>query len=246
MNAAGKIFEGVFYCYMNDATDSEQGRILVVDDEPSVRLSFRLALETEGWLVDDVGGADQAMKIMASIAEQKQGRPLLDGLVLDYRMPGKTGSDLVAEMNRSDWFVPTVMTSAHLDDETVIEAVGLGVANFLRKPVSLPGLREGVEQMVREDQAFSREVDPSEANSMALHCEQKNLIRIRGLVRRRQWSQVKSYLARILEAPSMDPKDLPQGLSAWSTIVQLSDNEGPDALAALGEGSLFDLLAAVG
>jgi CheY-like chemotaxis protein len=69
-------------------------RILIVDDEPNVRLNFRTTLETEGYEVFEVGSGEEAVQ---SLAEHTFALA-----ILDIRMPGMDGLELLAKIRGPD------------------------------------------------------------------------------------------------------------------------------------------------
>ena len=104
------------------------GRILVVDDEPSVRESVGYALEQEGFDVT-----------LASDGEDAEGRlsgEPFDLLILDIMMPGKSGLDICREV-RAESPVPIILLTAK--DAEVDKVVGLevGADDYVTKPFSV-------------------------------------------------------------------------------------------------------------
>ena len=103
------------------------GTILVADDEKTCRDSIQKVLEREGHAVqtaETVDGALEALELNH-----------FDLVVCDYRMPGKTGLDLLSEMRLRHSDVPVLMISAYADalvESTVHELGGLDV---LKKPI---------------------------------------------------------------------------------------------------------------
>jgi two-component system response regulator RegX3 len=126
---------------------SAGGRILVVDDEPSVRESVGYALEQEGFevtLAEDGGDA-----------EGKLDGAEYDLLILDIMMPGKSGLDICREV-RSVSPVPIILLTAK--DAEVDKVVGLevGADDYVTKPFSVRELLGRVRAQLRR-----RELDRS-------------------------------------------------------------------------------------
>ena len=69
-------------------------RILIVDDEPNVRLSFRTALETEGYEIFEAPSAAQALRALAEHSFALA--------ILDMRMPGMDGLHLLARCAKTE------------------------------------------------------------------------------------------------------------------------------------------------
>jgi DNA-binding NtrC family response regulator len=102
------------------------GLILVTDDDRTCRDSIQKTLERGGHTVEGRGDVESA--ILAS--EQYA----FDLILCDYRMPGKTGLDLLAELKEKGSAVPVVMISAFADACTEAIAKQLGARAFLKKP----------------------------------------------------------------------------------------------------------------
>jgi len=122
-------------------------RILIVDDEPNVRLSYRVTLETEGLAVCE---ADCATKALAQFASHE-----FDLAILDMRMPEMDGLDLLAEMRERGLMTPTVIITAYGDIPHAVRAMQLGAIDFLQKPLTPEALRNLVAEI------FARHVTPS-------------------------------------------------------------------------------------
>ncbi|MCP4432830.1 MAG: sigma-54-dependent Fis family transcriptional regulator [Gammaproteobacteria bacterium] len=108
-------------------------RILVVDDEPDIRLLLKDILEDEGYQVDVAEHARAANKIR-SVAKP-------DLVLLDIWMPEVDGVTLLKEWktNRND-SCPVVMMSGHGTVETAVEATRYGAFDFVEKPLSMAKL----------------------------------------------------------------------------------------------------------
>jgi DNA-binding NtrC family response regulator len=102
------------------------GLILVADDDRMCRDSIQKTLEREGHTVEGAADVDSAMAAV--------GKQAFDLIVCDYRMPGKTGLDLLAELNEKGSQVPVLMISAYADANTEEAARQLGALELLRKP----------------------------------------------------------------------------------------------------------------
>jgi two-component system, OmpR family, response regulator RegX3 len=129
--------------------NSTSGRILVVDDEPSVRESVGYALEQEGFQVT-----------LAEDGEDAEGKLNNGGdfdlLILDIMMPGKSGLDICREV-RARSPVPIILLTAK--DAEVDKVVGLevGADDYVTKPFSVRELLGRVRAQLRR-----RELDRSD------------------------------------------------------------------------------------
>jgi CheY-like chemotaxis protein len=108
--------------------------ILITDDDKSSRDSIQRVLEREGYQVQSAEGVDVALNALC------QGH--FDLIVCDYRMPGKTGADLLAELRLRQSPVPVLMISACADREAEETFLRLGAFGVLKKPIRRRDLLE--------------------------------------------------------------------------------------------------------
>jgi len=112
-----------------------RGSILLVDDEERILKSLGRALRDEGHEVVAAAGARDAQRLLAA-------RPF-DLLVVDNRMPEKTGLELIRELASStpeSERPQIVMMTAHATVESAIEAMKLGAFDYLQKPFEVDEL----------------------------------------------------------------------------------------------------------
>jgi DNA-binding NtrC family response regulator len=103
------------------------GNILVADDDKTCRDSIQKVLEREGHTVQAAGSVDSALEALH--------RDHFDLVVCDYRMPGKTGIDLLIELKRQHASVPVLMISAYADAPAEQTIMQLGAMELLKKPI---------------------------------------------------------------------------------------------------------------
>jgi FixJ family two-component response regulator len=109
------------------------GRVLVVDDEPHVRLNYRVALETEGYDVVETNSGKAALE---QLVDRRFGLA-----ILDMRMPEMDGLELLARMRENKIGVPVVIVTAYSDVPHAVKAMKLGAIDFLQKPLRPEELR---------------------------------------------------------------------------------------------------------
>ena len=102
--------------------------VLIVEDDLRVRAELSLMLADESFAVESAGSAEQAL---ARLAEDGA-RP--DLLLLDVRLPGESGIDLVRRLVELDRLPPTIVISGEASIDETVEALKLGVHDFLEKP----------------------------------------------------------------------------------------------------------------
>jgi len=103
-------------------------RILVIDDEAAIRDSLRMILEYEGY------GFTGAASGQDGLALVQRDRP--DLVLLDIKMPGMDGMEVLRKLRALDDGLPVVMISGHGTTSTAVEAIKSGALDFLDKPLS--------------------------------------------------------------------------------------------------------------
>jgi CheY-like chemotaxis protein len=117
----------------------KQAPILVVDDEPGIRMVLSMALEDDGFTVETASNGREAMDHIA------QRRPSL--VLLDLQMPVMTGWEVLNELRDTSVDVPVVFMSAGYRVKD--EAKRCGVAGYLAKPFELDALMDVVTRFSR-------------------------------------------------------------------------------------------------
>ncbi|HAV22445.1 MAG TPA: hypothetical protein DCX46_02925, partial [Bacteroidetes bacterium] len=101
--------------------------ILIIDDEQSIRDSLRMILEYEKYEVQFAPDGEAGLR---ALDKQKP-----DLVLLDVKMPGIDGLDVLQQIRRRSADLPVVMISGHGTIETAVEATKLSAFDFLQKPL---------------------------------------------------------------------------------------------------------------
>jgi CheY-like chemotaxis protein len=115
--------------------------ILLVDDDPDVRLLTRTFLEHEGYSVFSSGDAERAVQIFRSV-------PQVDLLVTDLYMPGRSGLELARELKAIRNEVPVLLISGGVLEEQQEAGLRDEGWSFLSKPFGLPELLGAVHRIL--------------------------------------------------------------------------------------------------
>ena len=116
------------------------GKILIADDDKTCRDTIQKVSEKEGHTVQTAEDVDSALDVLAA--------GQFDLVVCDYRMPGKTGIDLLLELKRQHSPVPVLMISAFADAATQATAIDLGAQAVLKKPIRRKDLVDRASRIV--------------------------------------------------------------------------------------------------
>jgi len=110
-------------------TQEPQPRILVADDEASIRFVLREALESEGYAIREASDGSSALEALESES--------FDLAFLDIRMPGLTGLEILERLQTLPVNTSIVIMTAQSTFESAVEAMKHGALDYLAKPFSL-------------------------------------------------------------------------------------------------------------
>ena len=161
-------------------------KVLVVDDEADMRLALRTVLEQGGHSVEEAGDGPAALERVA--------RGGLDLVLLDIRLPGMDGRQILRRIREQTADLPVIMVSGYGSVDSAVEVMQLGASHYLAKPFSNKELSDTI----------ARVLDPQLAQEGAL---------------RRRLSQKVSALGaesppRAAQASSLPVSALAMGLAA--------------------------------
>jgi excisionase family DNA binding protein len=105
-------------------------RVLVVDDEASIRDLLSKTLALAEYDVDTAGDGAAALERMRAFG--------YDLLIADLKMPGMDGLTLIKQAKRLKADLPVIIITGFSTESSAIEAVNLGVAGYLTKPFRVP------------------------------------------------------------------------------------------------------------
>jgi FixJ family two-component response regulator len=120
--------------------------VLIVDDEKNIRLTLSVALEKLNLQVDTAVNGEEALK---KLAEKSFGL-----MLLDLRMPGMDGMEVLKRVPEIRPEVKVVIITAYGSIEAAVEAMKLGAVDFLQKPFDAEDVRKLVASLL--DQATQK------------------------------------------------------------------------------------------
>jgi len=158
-------------------------RVLVVDDEPSIRFALRDFLETHGFKVSEAENCAEAERMFRLWAP--------DATVIDYSLPDGNALTLLGRLKSIDASVPNIVLTAHGTIELAVAAIKEGAEHFLAKPVELSSLLVILQRVFesqrarRKDRAAKsrqarRVVDPFIGRSAAIQSLRDHAARLVG------------------------------------------------------------------
>jgi two-component system nitrogen regulation response regulator NtrX len=153
-------------------------RILIIDDEKSIRKTLREILEYEKYQVDE---ATEGVEGMALLQKEKY-----DVVLCDIKMPKMDGIELLDKITQSSADIPVVMISGHGTIETAVEAVKKGAFDFIAKPLDLNRLlvtiRNAMDKstLVKETKVLKKKVN----KTFDMVGESKAIVQIQEMIER--------------------------------------------------------------
>ncbi|MCB9779178.1 MAG: sigma-54-dependent Fis family transcriptional regulator [Alphaproteobacteria bacterium] len=120
-------------------------RLLVVDDEASIRKVLQAMLTREGHLADT---AESGQDAVAKLEEEAY-----DLVVTDLKMPGMGGMELLSWCGRTLPGLPVIVITAHGTVDTAVEALKLGAYDYITKPFEQEELRMVIAKALRSEEA---------------------------------------------------------------------------------------------
>src|SRR5512135_1679822 len=157
----------------------EPDKILVVDDSPQISKALSDLLSTSGYVVRTAPSAERALQILESAA--------FDLIITDLKMTGMTGIDLARQVLQKTPDVPVVILTGFGDMDSVINALRLGVADYLKKPFSIDEVTSVVEREIAKSkgrQAAPAEAKPAEKPPRLFTFRQRDLEQIEAVLSR--------------------------------------------------------------
>jgi FixJ family two-component response regulator len=133
-----------------------QATVFIVEDDPSMRKSVRSLVESAGLRAETFASADEYLERL---------NPEEPGcLILDLRMPGTTGLQLLEQLRQRKVQIPAIIVTAFGDVPSAVFAIKTGAVDFIEKPFSGAQLLERVQQAIeldakrRKDSAANAEI----------------------------------------------------------------------------------------
>ena len=127
------------------------GRLVVVDDEPSICRALSGIFECAGYKVTTYNQGNAALEAVATDTE-------IDAVITDLMMPDLNGIDLLRNLRERGSDVPLLIMTAHSDVETAVAAMKAGAFDYVCKPFDAEEMRLKIERAIRQ-RSLQREND---------------------------------------------------------------------------------------
>lgn len=170
-----------------------KNEILIVDDEPNVRLVFHTTLETSGY---ELLEADNGESALSALLHRR-----FDLVLLDLQMPGMDGMAVLQRLRESGNDVPVVIVTAHGSVPNAVQAMKLGAIDFLCKPLSPDELRKVVQEVLQRHAPVAKAPTPRDQPAPPLSAVeqfQAHMIDAKRALNRRAFDQAEIHLKQAI------------------------------------------------
>jgi DNA-binding response OmpR family regulator len=120
----------------------QKARLLVVDDEPRLRAGLRELFNLMGYQVEEAASGREALQLLEGAS--------YDLMVLDIRMPGMDGIEVMRRTRQICPDLPIVVLTAHASLESAIAAVKSDAVDYLHKPIDIEDLAATISRALQE------------------------------------------------------------------------------------------------
>lgn len=138
--------------------------IVTTDDDPAIRKVLQIMLKKEGYQVTQCKDGHELSTVL------KQDSASVDLVLLDIKMPGLSGFEMLDIIQRNYPRIPIVMLTAFNDLDTGMKAIRSGAADYLAKPVRRESLVSCVERVISKSKMQQEEV-AEKSNYLTRHVE---------------------------------------------------------------------------
>lgn len=114
--------------------------ILIVDDQQGIRLLLNEVFKKEGFTTHLAANGFDALKIAETTS--------LDCVLLDMKIPGMDGLEILARLKKENAELPVCMMTAYVEQDMIDEAKALGVARYFTKPFNIFEVRDEVKKIL--------------------------------------------------------------------------------------------------
>jgi len=141
-------------------------KILIVDDEKSVRYSFSKILDKKKYTLYEAENYDSALKQFRDV------KP--DLAIIDIEMPGKSGLEVLQAFMAESPQTPVIMVTAYGSSDRVIRAMKFGAYEYIEKPFDIPALIKLINEALNsaKQPEYEKQVMPTPKSSQGLQAEE--------------------------------------------------------------------------
>lgn len=135
-------------------TEDPKAKILIIDDEENIRKMLTRALEAENYQVETaLNGEDGLDKLKEND---------FDLILLDLKLPGMDGIEVLEAMRKQDILVPVLIVTGYGSVESAVKVMKLGAIDYLQKPFKPQDIRDQVKNILKRKEISGSELEEQE------------------------------------------------------------------------------------
>lgn len=142
--------------------------VLIIDDDRNLRFAFRRVLDARTYTIDEAGTGEEGLAMATS-------QPY-DVILLDLRMPGMSGMEVLQKLLALDSKTPVIMMTAFGTTDTAIQAMKHGAYDFVLKPFDIEEIQRVVQHAAEAKRLMSRRVEVIEDDRVSEATDTDTLI----------------------------------------------------------------------
>jgi len=135
-------------------------RILIIDDEENIRRVTRLTLQAAGYEIGEAADGERGLETFGDGSSW-------DAVLLDQRMPGMDGLEILRHIKNRQPEARVIMATAYASIELAVDAMKLGATDFVRKPMTPEIVRNAVSAALSKQQRVREAMTPSKTEVAA-------------------------------------------------------------------------------
>lgn len=117
-------------------------KLLIVDDQKGIRLLLKEVFTREGYQVYLASNGIEALNYLETES--------IHCVILDMKIPGMNGLEIMRNINEMDYKIPVFMMTAFGEEELIKEAHALGIVKFFTKPFDVFEIRDDIKMALEE------------------------------------------------------------------------------------------------
>ena len=143
---------------------NQNAQLLLIDDEPSVRETFKLWLEHEGYLVHTAASSQEALEILK--------KESIAVCLIDLKMKDENGLQIGRDLKRIDSLLKIIILTGYPSYETAVDAMKMGVFDYISKSMESEDILKKIENAVevRRTEIEGKGVPGAEQKGIVLVC----------------------------------------------------------------------------
>lgn len=142
--------------------------VLIIDDDRNLRFAFRRVLDARTYTIDEAGTGEEGLAMAKA-------QPY-DVILLDLRMPGMSGMEVLQKLLALDSKTPVIMMTAFGTTDTAIQAMKHGAYDFVLKPFDIEEIQRVVQHAAEARRMMSRRVEVIEDDRVSEATDADTLI----------------------------------------------------------------------